>query len=87
MAGENKELTGITMEVKKVVLCILLAVGLVLFMLGYLSRGKKEETISFTYEEIQIIEKFQQQMKTDDPKGDVIVYKDKKGNLMLGWEE
>lgn len=87
MAGGNREGTGITVEVKKVALYIFLTIALAMFMLGYLSRGKKEETIIFTYEEIQTIEKFQQQIKTDDPKAEVIVYKDKKGNLMLGWKD
>ena len=85
MAKDNTVVT--VMETRKAVMWVFLTIALAMFMLGYVSRSKKEETVKFTYEEIQMIENFQQQVKTENPKAEVVVYKDKKGNLMLGWDD
>lgn len=89
MAGNNNDNEKkTTLEVGKTTFIIATIIALAMFMLGYLSRGYgKEETVIFTYEEIQMIEAFQTQLETEiGPKAEVIAYKTKDGELMLGWK-
>lgn len=66
---------------------IVLGIALVMFMLGYLSKFNKEEAISFTYEEIQMIEKFQLQLENDiGSSAEAVVYKTKDGEMRLSWK-
>lgn len=88
MAGENKMATGIVVETKKATFLIVTIIALAMFMLGFVSSSNRKETTSFTYDEIKMIEKFKSQVEEDfGSKVEVIVYKDKKGNLMLGWDD
>lgn len=87
MKQNDKEVIGVVVEHKKITKLILLGIVLVVFMLGYLSRARQKDTVSFTYEEIQMIENFQAQLEYDlGPKAQVVVYKDRHNTLMLGWE-
>ena len=78
-----------TANLKKLVLVILGIIILGLFTLRSLKalNDEGDEFVTFTYEEIQMIERFQEQLANEiGPKAEVTVYKTKDGKLMLGWE-
>lgn len=87
MAGENNGKKPKNDGINTMVISLVIA--LVMFMLGYLSSSQKskEETIKFTYEEIQMIETFQKQLQTQIGKNaEIIVYKTKGGEMLFSWE-
>lgn len=71
----------------ELVILVSLFTGFVMFLAGYLLRANKEEYVMFTYEEIQMIEDFQTRLEDSLGKDvQVLVYKDKKGKVMLSWK-
>ena len=73
---------------KEVKWLVILAMAVLLFLSGWIKGNKQEETIfTFTYDEIVMIEKFQEQLTEElGSKAEVTVYKTKDGKLMLGWD-
>lgn len=84
-----KEKGEITIGFKKLSMIVVLIIVLGMFMLGYLTRCKKDDketVVTFTYDEILLIEKFQKQLNEDFGDVEVRVYKTKNGRLMMGWD-
>lgn len=88
MSQKNGEVvTGIVIETKKTMFYLCIAVLGTMFALGWLCNSKRTKSVEFTYEEIQMVEAFREQLEDEiGPKAEVIVCKDKNGNLMLSWK-
>ncbi len=74
---------------EKGILVVMLAVFVGSFIFGYFmgfEQRERDRTI-FTSEEIERILKYQSIENSEMNGGDLIVYKDYKGNLMFGWGE
>jgi type II secretory pathway pseudopilin PulG len=87
MAKQNENKTGITIEVKEMFVGLLLVMLCGMFMLGWTANSKVEEKATFTYQDVQTIENFQQQLISEYGEDvTVIATKSKDGNLTLSWE-